>query len=128
MGDAVIRWDFERCGPPCAEAIRALHQPAGRYRISPASYPAGTEFGGAQRAGRKYVLAGSCAFTVGSATWELQAGDIADIPEGSYQFRVLGPGPVELVSVWDLPPESWSDGSVSPGDAASPIRRDRHAS
>ena len=40
--------------------------------------------------------------------WELQAGDIADIPEGGYEFRVLGRGPVEFVSVWELPPAFWA--------------------
>jgi hypothetical protein len=110
MDATVGRWDFDRWGPPSVEAIRALHQPASRYRISPASYLAGTAFGGTARAGRKYVLAGACAFIVGPSTWELQAGDFADIPEGEYLLRVLGSEPVELVSVWELPPAFWGRG------------------
>jgi len=64
---------------------------------------------GTARAGRRYVLAGACAFAIGSSTWELQAGDVADIPEGEYQVRVLGSGPVEFVSVWELPPAFWGN-------------------
>jgi hypothetical protein len=44
---------------------------------------------------------------VGAQTWELQAGDVADIPAGGYRFRVTGSDPVEFVSVWELPPEFW---------------------
>ena len=127
MGNPVGRWDFDGWGPPRVEAIRALHRPAGHYRISPASYPAGTEFGGGARAGRMYVLAGICELTVGQSIWELQAGDIVDFPEGAYRFRVLGSGPVELVSVWELPPEAWSSGDDSSDATTDSTHRDDHA-
>lgn len=108
MGSAG-RWDAERMGPLCVESVRALHQPPIRFRVSPRRYPAGTSFAGASRAGRQYVLSGACSFRVGISVWELQAGDIADIPEGAYEFRVLGTFPVEFVSVWELPPEVWAE-------------------
>jgi hypothetical protein len=108
----VGRWEFERWGEPAAETVRALHQPAGRFRVSPASYPPGTAFGGTSRASRKYVLAGACAFTVGSLTWELRAGDVAELPEGTYEFHVVGSASVELVSVWELPPACWGTGDA----------------
>ena len=97
------RWDVVRMGPLCIESVLALHLPAERFRVSPDSYPAGASFAGAARAGRKYVLAGSCSYVVGGATWELGVGDVADLPEGEFAFRVLGGSPVEVVSVWELP-------------------------
>jgi mannose-6-phosphate isomerase-like protein (cupin superfamily) len=53
---------------------------------------------------RWYVLAGTCAIEVGSSSWEMRTGDIADIPAGDYRFRVTGSKCVELVRVWELPP------------------------
>jgi hypothetical protein len=100
-------------GPLSVESIEALHQPPEHFRISQRRYPAAKTFQGAAQAGRHYVLSGGCSFTVGDQTWELRAGDIADIPEGRYEFRVLGDGPAELVSVWELPPGVW----VSPAGA-----------
>jgi hypothetical protein len=56
-----------------------------------------------------YVLAGCCTITIGLSTWELRADDNADLPEGSYEFRVPGAQPVELVWVWELPSAIWGD-------------------
>jgi hypothetical protein len=49
---------------------------------------------------------------VGSSTVELGAGDIVDLPDGEFHFRVLGGEAVELISVWELPPEFWRSGPV----------------
>lgn len=96
------RWDDERMGPLCVASVCALHQPAERFRVSTDYYPAGTVFAGSARAGRRYVLAGACSYTVDGATWELRAGDIADLPAGGFVFQALG-DPVEVVSVWEQP-------------------------
>jgi hypothetical protein len=101
------RWEFVGVGSLCLESVRALHQPPERFRVSPSCYSAGTAFGGAARAGRKYVLAGACSYTIGGEVWELRAGDIADLPEGGFAFRTLGGGLVEVVSVWELPAAFW---------------------
>jgi quercetin dioxygenase-like cupin family protein len=95
-------------GPLCLDSVRALHQPPERFRVSPSRYPAGASFSESTRAGRRYILSGACSFTAGKSVHELQAGDIADVPEGTYDFRVLGSGPVELVSVWELPFGFWA--------------------
>jgi hypothetical protein len=108
MKDAIWRWDELSLGPLCVESIRALHQPPEHFRVSPNRFLASTAFVGIGRAGRKYVMSGSCSFTIGASTWELHAGDIADLPAGEYEFRVLGEEPVEFVSVWELPAEVWA--------------------
>jgi len=102
----IRRWDATSMGLLCVESVRAIHQPPARFRVSPSSYPAGTSFSGVAWARCKYVVAGACCVSVGLSVWELQAGDIADIPAGRYEFRVSGAGPLETVSVWELPPES----------------------
>ena len=103
MDAAVGRRDFDRWGPVSVDAIRSLHTPVDRSRVSHSSFPRGTTFGGTALASRRYVLSGACVYIVGQTNWELHAGDIADIPRGDYQFRVLGSGPVKVVSVWELP-------------------------
>ena len=115
----VQRWDVVRMEPLCVESVLALHQPPERFRVSLGRYPADTSFVGAARAGRKYVLAGSCSYVVRGATWELGAGDIADLPEGEFAFRVLGGSPVEVVSVWELPAAFWGGAPDTEPDAAA---------
>jgi hypothetical protein len=85
------------------EALRELHAPSSHYRISPNRYEAGVVFSGSSRAGRLYVLAGSCSKTVGSWHIELGAGMFVDYPSGSFHFAVEGTQGVQLVNVWLLP-------------------------
>lgn len=120
MGGEVQTWDYSNWDAPSLEAIRSLHRPGERFRISPDHYDAGESFSTISRAGRRYVLAGSCSFTKGGSTWELHIGEFVDLPEGQFEFRVVGASPVELVSVWALPPEFWETGS--PEQAAPPDR------
>lgn len=101
------RWDVTLMGPLCMDSVLALHQPPELFRVSLCRHVAGTVFNGTTRSGRKYILSGACFYTVGAATWEFQAGDIADLPEGAFELRVLGSGPTEFVSVWELPAEYW---------------------
>ena len=100
--DATQRWDASRMGPLSVESVVTFHQPSVRFRVSRAAYPAGTVFAGATRSGRTYVLAGACEYKVSGTSWELRAGDIVDLPEGEFAFRVLGNSAVEIVSVWEL--------------------------
>jgi quercetin dioxygenase-like cupin family protein len=120
MGNGVQNWDHSEWGPASLETIRLLHRPGERFRVSPGRYDPGESFPEAARAGRRYVLAGSCSFTKGGEVWELRAGEFADLPGGQFEFRVLGDSPVELVSVWELPPEFWGSGHAEP--AAAPDR------
>lgn len=112
MGEAQ-RWDTTRNGPLCLETVRAAHQPAERFRVSLYRYSAGDSFGGTPRAGRIYILSGACSITDGVSTWNLEAGDIAELPGGKYVFQVIGSSQAELVRVWELPRAFWVSASVS---------------
>jgi hypothetical protein len=90
-----------------------------RFRVSSSRYPAGTLFSGLSRAARQYILSGACSFAVGTSAWELRAGDIADTPEGEFEFRVLGHEPAEFVTVWELPPEFWGKAPDVPEESAT---------
>lgn len=118
---AAQRWDAKRSGPLCLDTVRALHQPPERFRVSLYSYSAGSSFGGTARAGRIYVLSGACSLSAGVSTWNLEAGDIADLPGGQYVFQVVGSSQAELVRVWELPAESWANTSKGePGVTGHP--------
>ncbi|WP_020467830.1 hypothetical protein [Zavarzinella formosa] len=108
MSEGAQSWDYPSHGPLSLEAVRRVHRPGERFRISPARHHPGESFSEISRAGRRYVLAGSCSFTQGNFVWELRAGQFADLPEGPFEFRVLDAGPAELVRVWELPPGFWS--------------------
>ena len=56
------------------------------------------------RAGLCYVLRGACRYDFGESV-TIQAGEVAELPAGDYEFEVLGADDVELVMVWELPPE-----------------------
>ena|SRR5215469_6424961 len=89
------------------EAIRSLHTPPSRFRISPSKFPVGTAFPGGSIAGRIYVLSGRCSRTVGDWRVELAPATFADFPAGGYEFQVLGDEAVELVNVYELPELFW---------------------
>lgn len=123
MMDAVVRkWCKLSSAPLSLETIRTLHQPSARFRISTYTYPPGTAFVGSGRAGTRYLLAGACSFTFGNSAIELRAEDVADVPDGDYQFAVVGDVPVQFVAVWALPQDlrTLSDSS----HAAAPDARE----
>ena len=109
MTDRGTLWKRISSSALTLEAIKSLHVPSQRFRISPARYPAGASFSGESRAGRVYVLAGSCRYAFGVTEFELVVGAFADVPEGGYQFQTVGSHEVEIVRVFELPREFWSN-------------------
>ena len=93
------------------DSVRLWHTPAGHYRISPGAYPAGTSFSGSTRAGRVYILSGSCSYTFDGSTVQLAGPTYLDHPEGRFNFAVDGDDAVSLVNVWLLPPDFRRDDS-----------------
>ncbi len=103
---AALRWDSSQ-GPISETAVRALHQPAGRFRVSVARYPKGSKFEGRMRAGTCYVLEGSCCYTFPDAVAKLSSGDIATLPAGDFLFEAHED--VVLAQVWELPSAFWTE-------------------
>ncbi len=102
-------WDTDRLGPLTEEAVRAKHVPAGRFRVSGKTYPARTAFSGGMRAATCYVLSGACRYAFGDESIEIRRGQVGDLPEGRYQFEVVGDEPARVVVVWELPKEFWKE-------------------
>jgi hypothetical protein len=86
-------------------AIRLLHLPANRHRVSLQREPRGATVVGTMRAGTCYVLAGSCTFACDGTTVALARGDIADLPEGEYAYATTSDEDAVLVKAWVLPSE-----------------------
>ena len=103
MRNVTGKWDAAIYGPISPEAIRLQFRPEGRYRVSWNRYPAGATFDGWSRAGRHYIISGSCSISIKGDSWDLSSGDFIDFQEGDFLFSVPGDAPVELVSVWELP-------------------------
>jgi mannose-6-phosphate isomerase-like protein (cupin superfamily) len=101
------KWDEAVYGPISLEAVRLQFQPEARYRVSWNKYPEDTSFNGWSRAGRRYIISGSCRVSVAGQSWDLTAGDFADLPDGDFWFSVSGDSPLELISVWELPESFW---------------------
>ncbi len=98
-------WNASVAGPMTETAIRAQHEPAWHYRISPNRYDPGVAFRGTARAGKIYVLTGSCRYEWATGHAELRPATFVDAPDGEYSFEVLSAVPCEIVHVWLLPPE-----------------------
>lgn len=81
------------------EEIIKEHTPEYKYRVSESSYKKGTTFPGTQRAGKIYILKGSCKHTFGEQ-------NMCELPEGPYHFEALEN--VTIVNVWELPKEFWN--------------------
>lgn len=94
------RWAEISREPISIDVIRELHTPASQHRISTNRYEAGVTFRGTHRAGRLYVLSGSCSLRTGEWQAEILASTLVDFPAGDFEFEVLGDEPVQLVKVW----------------------------
>lgn len=102
----VVKWSDDD-GELDLATIQRRYEPNHRFRISPRSYPALVHFPEARRAGRIYLLRGSCSYELGDMVWRLEAPAFVDLPEGQSRFRAAAD--VELVYVWPLPPEFWGE-------------------
>ena len=102
-------WDTEHLGPLTEEAVRAKHVPPGHFRVSGQTYPHGTAFSGGMRAATCYVLSGACRYAFGDESIEIRGGQVGDLPEGRFQFEVVGEEPARVVVVWELPNDFWQE-------------------
>jgi len=98
----VRAWNFALHGPITLGAVRALHEPQRRHRVSLYRYPASTRFAGAMRAGTCYVVTGSCRYRF-AETVELRLGQIACLPEGAYELEVTAADELIIILAWRLP-------------------------
>lgn len=120
----VAQWESLSSESMSLDAIRKQYEPAARYRVSRNGYDAGVSFPGTGRAGRLYVLSGSCSKSVGDWKAELGPGTFVDFPGGDYLFSVIGDEPVTLVNVWEIPEpyrqkDNTQDGSNYPARSES---------
>lgn len=97
-------WESEYDGPFNERSIREKFVPSSHFRVVRHCYPPHTEFGGAMRAGRCFVLRGCCRYDFGHSTATLVAGQFADLPAGSYELETTGDGEFESVMCFALPP------------------------
>jgi hypothetical protein len=85
------------------QAVRDLYEGTiDRHRIGAYHYPAGAVFNGSMREAICYVLKGECEYTFDGAV-RLRSGQVANLPEGPYQLKVLGQTELKLVLAWKLP-------------------------
>jgi len=97
--------------PMSEDAIRRLHSPAEKYRISPNKYEVGVNASADVSVGFMiYVLSGKCKYVSHSKDEEsnnselvLTAGDVGNIPPGRYTFQSLGDTLTQVVRVFKLP-------------------------
>jgi hypothetical protein len=109
MGAVTIRkWDPGE-GPLSEEVVRSSCVPGGHYRVSSYHYPVGSSFSGAMRAGTMWVIEGRCRVSWAGQVYELGSLDIAEFPEGKYQFEVLGRESCRIVCAWLLPSDEDQD-------------------
>lgn len=69
-------WDVAQHGPMSEATVRARHQPARHFRVSPFSYPVGARFTGIMRRKTCYLMKGHCTYDFGEPL-ELDPGEVA---------------------------------------------------
>jgi hypothetical protein len=102
----VKRWTEAALGPMTEDAIRRIHTPSERYRVTSFHTNANSVVRGVARAGPCYVVRGMCTFQFRQQEFRLSAGDIVTLPEGGFTLTV-GAEQLEYVRVFPLPPEFW---------------------
>lgn len=99
--NSVVPWNTARDGELTFDAVRSIHVPNMKHRISSQAFARKTEFRGLSIAGRLYALRGACSYRIGDSEWLLQAPSYLDHPEGEFLFRAHED--VEIVQVWEVP-------------------------
>lgn len=97
----VERWD-DTTRALSEEAVAALFPSSREHSVSCRKYPAGASFSTLMRAARCYVVAGECVVRSGDESTTLRAGDVAQLPEGTYRVQV-GDAELRWVLVFALP-------------------------
>ena len=97
----VRRWDALNTEVLSEVAVRSRLPPE-KYRVSAYRYPPQAKFSGVMRRGTCHVVAGVCRYIFESEVM-LQAGDVAELPEGHYSLEVLGEDEVVIILCWELP-------------------------
>lgn len=102
------RWNSGAHGSMTESAIRALHQPPGRWRVSKYIYGPGDEVEGTSRRCTGYALEGRFLFASKDGTASFEEGDMFRFSGGDYSLKVAGSASAVIVWVWEL-------GDVAPG-------------
>jgi len=98
----ICDWDTDSYGELSVDAVKALHQPPQRHRVSLYEYPAGTSTGGAMMEGVAYVQHGRCTLSFPDCDLDLGEGQFVRCPSGAYKLRV-GESDLRMIIVWELP-------------------------
>ena len=105
MNTAISKWN-DTDGELTLEAVKSLHTPSYKYRITFNKHSTSPKLGETSRKGLVYVLKGRISYHFEDEIIHLKAGDICTIPEGSHQYEIGEEG-VEHVRVWELPEFVW---------------------
>jgi mannose-6-phosphate isomerase-like protein (cupin superfamily) len=108
-------WDVTTHGPLTLEAVKALHQPAYKYRIQQFSRSPHTPFPNISVASTLYVVSGACLVTIESmdAPYALSAGQFLSIPQGTYVMEYREHAVV--IHALNLPSEVWHSQKANQG-------------
>ena len=104
----VTHWDVGQHGQLTTAAIRRIHHPANRYRISHAIYIGGDAPTGQRSYGRTYVLHGRCVIESEILQLDVTAPCYFDFPQGRYKLSVPFDSDVFVVNVYPLPEKFWA--------------------
>ena len=110
IGIVVCNWSVVSNGPLSEDAVRAIHLPINRHRVSKARFPPGASFPVSTREGTVYVLQGTCRYGRNGMEVEIVAGEFARLSEGTYNVQVLGSEDLVIVRAWELPFEVPGEG------------------
>lgn len=102
MNKSISSWNEAFDGVPSEHTIRNRYD-SNKYRVSKYAYPKGTMFPGTMKSGTCFVIEGECRHSFNDFTVSLKEGEYADLPNGSYEFQVLGDADAVIVLVWKLP-------------------------
>ncbi len=97
-------WDQETYGVLCEAALRSKYQPPERFVFQSTRFPVGAKFKGVAKQGLCFVVRGMCRYRFHDVVL-IRANQYAELPEGEYEFQVVGPMPLEILRVFEAPRE-----------------------
>ena len=75
-----------------------------KFRLTKRAYPKGTQTAWGTVAFKCFVLEGKCRWSLGDVRFDLAAGEYRDLPEGQYNFEVVGDSECKFFTAYLIPP------------------------
>lgn len=104
MGDTPSSWRDLVGTKSLDEYLTEQYGDKTKFRLTRRAYPKGTRTVWGTVAVKCFVLEGSCRYSLGDVRFDIAAGEYCELPQGQYDFEVVGDSECVFFTAYLIPP------------------------